>query len=379
MSYDWLLARWAIIVSLGIAATLAAVSIPAGQGSNRAGHGWAIAFLRSPDTTPDRPHVMNIDGSAQRPTNVPGYPTYSPDGKRVAFAVENRVDFRGRLYVANADGSDRRAISRVTEPCLNPAWSPDGRKIVYTDGCYADNSEIVVATRDGRSRKVLTPPGYLPVEKDPVWSPDSRMILFTSVQKRGEGGFRLYLMTAAGRGRHPIPSGYPKASDARYDAHWSRDGKTIFFVGGYSGHSQGYAGHLYRMRVDGTAVRDLTPAAVDKIREFELSPHNSKIVLTGDTAKASGWEIYVMNADGTGLVKLTEAPPAATRPPISGSGNPAWNFEPQWSPTDAKIVFTSFRDGNAEIYVMNTDGSGQTNLTRNRASDTSPSWVPLIG
>ena len=42
---------------------------------------------------------------------------------------------------------------------------------------------------------------------------------------------------------------------------------------------------------------------------------------------------------------------------------------PAWSPDGKKIVFTSNRDGNSEIYVMNADGSGQTNLTRNGADD----------
>src|SRR5437762_10435424 len=54
-------------------------------------------------------------------------------------------------------------------------------------------------------------------------------------------------------------------------------------------------------------------------------------------------EIYVINSDGTGSTRLTE--------------NPAADFEPAWSPDGARIAFTSDRDGNTEIYVMNADGS----------------------
>ena len=46
------------------------------------------------------------------------------------------------------------------------------------------------------------------------------------------------------------------------------------------------------------------------------------------------------------------------------------------SPDGKKITFSSYRDGNEEIYIMNTDGSGQINLTDNPAFDKNPSWSP---
>ncbi len=73
-------------------------------------------------------------------------------------------------------------------------------------------------------------------------------------------------------------------------------------------------------------------------------------------------DIYVMNADASGVLRLTE--------------NPAFDEEPDWSSDGSKIVFTSSRDGNWEIYVMNADGSGQTRLTSNPVHDCSPAWSP---
>jgi Tol biopolymer transport system component len=73
-------------------------------------------------------------------------------------------------------------------------------------------------------------------------------------------------------------------------------------------------------------------------------------------------EIYLMNADGSNQVNLTNTP-----------GN---DFSPSISPNGSKIAFYSNRDGNNEIYVMNIDGSNQTRLTNNSASDNEPSFGP---
>ena len=71
-------------------------------------------------------------------------------------------------------------------------------------------------------------------------------------------------------------------------------------------------------------------------------------------------EIYVVNSDGSNQTNLTN--------------EPAGDWNPSWGPDGTKIGFYSKRDGNYEIYVMDADGFGQTRLTDNPHGDQDPSW-----
>jgi dipeptidyl aminopeptidase/acylaminoacyl peptidase len=73
-------------------------------------------------------------------------------------------------------------------------------------------------------------------------------------------------------------------------------------------------------------------------------------------------DIWTVNADGTGLRRLTT--------------NPAHDFDPAWSPDGQMIAFRSERDGNNEVYVMGSDGSRQHNVSRDPHDDWGPTWSP---
>ncbi|MBA2558351.1 MAG: PD40 domain-containing protein [Propionibacteriales bacterium] len=87
-------------------------------------------------------------------------------------------------------------------------------------------------------------------------------------------------------------------------------------------------------------------------------PRRDKIAFS--STRDGNAEIYSMNANGTGLARLTSTPGVDTTP--------------AWSPDGARIVFSSTRDGNAEIYSMNANGSGLTRLTTHLGIDTTPAW-----
>ena len=73
-------------------------------------------------------------------------------------------------------------------------------------------------------------------------------------------------------------------------------------------------------------------------------------------------DIFVMDADGSNQVNLTN--------------HPAGDFAPAWSPDGRRIAFTTGRDGNSEIYLINPDGTNLVNLTKHPAREAEPVWSP---
>jgi Tol biopolymer transport system component len=109
----------------------------------------------------------------------------------------------------------------------------------------------------------------------------------------------------------------------------------------------------------------LTAACGEAAKPSPPAPRIEVSSLTGRIVFSAEDDIWVVNAGGDGLQRLT------TRP--------GPEFDPSWSPDGARIVYRDSRRGinnDDEIYSMNADGSGQTNLTRNPADDWGPAWSP---
>jgi Tol biopolymer transport system component len=133
-----------------------------------------------------------------------------------------------------------------------------------------------------------------------------------------------------------------------------RPGTQLAFVSVRDGNAE-----IYLINSDRSGLVRLTdnPAA-----DYEpaWSPDGARIAFTSN--RDGNDEVYVMNADGSNVVRLTN--------------DPADDEGPVWSPDGSRIAFQSTRDGNAEIYVMNADGSGLTRLTSDPAADFDPAWSP---
>ena len=157
-------------------------------------------------------YVMNADGTGLlNLTPGPGGGealSWSPDGRKIGF--RSLRDGSGEIYVVNVDGTGLRRLTHLTRNPLSsgattfsgPAWSPDGKKILFVRvgwGRGLSNSEILVMNADGSRQRNLTrnpaPDG------DPVWSPDGRKIAFVS---KRDGYGEIYVMNADGSGQRNL-------------------------------------------------------------------------------------------------------------------------------------------------------------------------------
>ena len=97
------------------------------------------------------------------------------------------------------------------------------------------------------------------------------------------------------------------------------------------------------------------------VQAILLLPDQGRIAFS--SYRDGNLEIYVMNTDGSDQTNLTN--------------NDAADWDPSWSPDGSRIAFSSERDGNSEIYVMTADGSDQTRFTNNDRWEGTPSWSPI--
>jgi TolB protein len=148
--------------------------------------GKAIAFAtdRNAPREGDEIWVMNADGSAQQPVtrSLPStndaWPSWAPDSKKIAFARE--TPSASAIYVVNFDGSGLHRLTRQAESLdTQPAWSPQGKEIVYESDLFMLPGQLFAMRTDGTGRRQLTDPS-VGASSRPSWSSDGKRIVFMS-------------------------------------------------------------------------------------------------------------------------------------------------------------------------------------------------------
>ena len=270
----------------------------------------------------------------------------APEEARIVFHSDRDGNFE--IYVMGADGSN--PINLTNHPAVDkfPAWSPDGEKIAWqSDRDPGGDHEIYVMDADGSNPINLTNDARY--DAAPAWSPDGEKIAW-------HGGGEIYVMDADGR--NPINLTNHPGNDAY--AYWSPDGEKIVWG---SNRDPEMDWSTYVMNADGSnPIRLIHGPAWGPA----WSPDGEKI-LFHSTRKVGNLEIYVVGADGSDWKEVDAIP-------IRLTNNDAPDYIQDWSPDGEKIIWRSDRDGNAEIYVMDADGSNPINLTNNPALDNAPDW-----
>jgi TolB protein len=192
-------------------------------------------------------YVIRPDGTSRRallrgqpPGRVPGYASWSPDGRKIAVARGRpcaRIVCDASLYVFSiADRKIRKVASHVSG-ISPPSWSPDGRRIAYTS---ARDGRLYLTTVGGHSvRLFIQKPGLM---AHPSWTPDGRTLAFTLFGNRT----RSYVIDADGRSLHPVL----RTGDATPE--WSPDGRRLVFSRGSA------SGDIFVANSDGSHVDRVT-------------------------------------------------------------------------------------------------------------------------
>jgi Tol biopolymer transport system component len=281
-----------------------------------------IAFTSERDGYPEI-YLINVDGSGliKLANNItPKFnPAWSPDGRKIAFGSNDKDT--ASIYIMNADGSnptkliDTKEISvydqanpdwRFAPGCCYPTWSPDGKKIaiqiVHYVGCCARHSKNYVINADGSNLEVVDQPGGYSA---PVWSPDSQKIAFdgsvwspdgkkVAFARDWGGAAAIHVMNADGT--NPVRLTH-SGSPWDHAPSWSPDGSKITFLSYRDGNYE-----IYIVNADGTNLLNLTKNPVDEGGQV-WSPDGTKIAFV--SARDGNPGIFVIDIDGTNLIRLT--------------------------------------------------------------------------
>jgi Tol biopolymer transport system component len=257
---------------------------------------------------------------------------------RIVFQSDR--DGNNDIYSMNVDGTDVRRLTVDPASDENAVLSYDGAKIAFVSH-RAGQANLYSMASDGTGLVRLTA-GVLDLNAG--WSPTRGKIAFST---QIGSSLEIAIMNSDGTAKHVAT--HNTALDAQ--PHWSADGKKIAFI------------HDYRIAVftRGSGVATLTDLPIYEWPHW--SPDGTRILF--HSIEAGNHQIYVMNADGSKITRITN--------------DSFVNVWPVWSPDGTAIAFQSNRDGDAEIYTMNADGSNLTQVTDNSAADDFPSWSSSDG
>lgn len=326
--------------------------------SNRSGKGYSGQL-----------YLVNADGSElTQLTDLSGavaQPSWSFDGKFIyGYQLwETSDEEYGHVIQVSVDspGNPRHLVS-VADSYPHP--SPDGKSVVF-DSNRTGDWEIYVCNADGKGLRQLT--NNKGSDNGPKWSPDGSRILFVSER---DGDAEIYIMNVDGSGQTRLTK---QAGDDSHP-HWYPDGSRIIFNSARNTpdltKDWGLQYHdVYSMKIDGTDVQRLTD--LKTVSTYPSMSPDGKTIMHRKVinAPAINWDMTANQRGRDSEVFIGS---------INISSHAAYDGWPAWSPDGKMIVFVSNRNGKAsggQLFLANADGTGLRQLTDLPGGIRSPSWV----
>ena len=231
------------------------------------------------------------DGSSPQQLTTTGFnatPSFSRDGKQIAYLSDQGAGGQYEIWVMNADGTNAHQLTHLHGDAGFPDFLPTGARILFAGHSAANrNDDIYTVKANGTGLTRLTQD--LGNNQQPVYSPDGRRIAFVSDRT---GVSQVWVMNA--NGSHATQVTKDKVTHFVVD--WSPDGRRLVYDDG----NPGTPTAIVVSNVDGSAARMLTHGGT---RDFgpRWSPDGRQIAFVRVFGFSSGvaQETYVMNADGT--------------------------------------------------------------------------------
>ncbi len=264
-------------------------------------------------------------------------------GSRIAFIQGPDV------YTMKPDGTDVRQLTHLgpTNSAFWEAWSPDAKQLIFTEFPPNVPSQLWVMNADGSNQHLfLSDPSY--ADTAAGFSPNGSEVVFTRCQITSEGLCAIYAVRTDGTDLRALTEFEPDVFD--FAPTYSPDGSRIAFE---SYNREGVLGAIYLMNADGSAVRRLTPTELSAYNP-SWSPDGEKIAFETHCCNPQNSDIWTINRDREELTRLTGSSETDLDIPVA-----YYNEFPSWSPRGNAIVFAQYlvSSNSSAIFIMNADGS----------------------
>jgi Tol biopolymer transport system component/DNA-binding winged helix-turn-helix (wHTH) protein len=310
--------------------------------------GTLVAFRQSDGGTNTGIYASVVGGQKSiQLTNAPGdcCPTWSPDGRQIAFARYAGNSFS--IFTIPALGGTERRLYRGPDHLGGGlSWSPDGSLIAFTESRESDPTRAwisVLSIADSSIREISSPPpGW--IDRSPSYSPDGSRLAFIRAAVAGVSN-DIYVMAAYGGPAKRLTFDHRPMSGSLA---WSSDSAQILFAS-----ARGAEMGLWMVAAVGEAAWPTIPTKSDNMLVYEQG-----------VGKADVWRLDLKDATH---------PQKAPFPLVSEKGD---KMRPELSPDGKKVAFESDRLGFWDIWTCDVDGSHCDQITSLHGTAGRARWSP---